>query len=531
MCLGLFAPSFLPDVHGSVPVNISGDVYVDASARVNLGGLVLVDTIPAGNARFMNCGSLTFTDSLMLALRHAKFGLFRNSGTLSFSSSNRSVSVLMHVLPGDSRQYHSISFPFKVEINSIRGMNETQTFDTDYYLLKYDGNQRATIGKNDINWRWLGDDDIGLSEHPNLNAGAAYFIYPENAMSLIFPAIAPAENPDFFNKAARFLDVAIHTGPTRPTQFGWNFIGNLQTDSFTLKANTSGYDGFAWYHTGNGAFDTKDLSEGDELLQIPFSGNAFLMQAYSFPERQSGNFTLTYTEDGSPLRSSTSAVPPAGILELTLSAAQNPYTDLLRIQRDDRYSDDFLQGEDAPKMFSFPSSGKPEFYTLVGENKLVFDKRRQVSGDIPLGINLKGDDTYTISINRQTGYNAETVLLVDNSSGVETLHNLSASPYVFQCGVSQSENHYALRIAQLTTGIEQEREAETEIVVYSLNRRMYVKNLRPDDVIQVYDASGRLLSGGESDTEGFSCTLPQAGAYILKVNGTRTYTTKIAVKF
>jgi hypothetical protein len=349
-------------------------------------------------------------------------------------------------------------------------------------------------------------------------------------MSLIFPAIAPATNPTFFNKAERSLSVDIHTGSTRPTQFGWNFIGNLQTDSFTLKQTTSGYDGFAWYHTGNGAFDTRDLSEGDELLQIPFTGNAFVMQAYSFPERQSGNFTVTYTESGS-FRSSTSNIPPAGVLELTLSAAQNPYTDLLRIQRDDRYADDFLLGEDAPKMFSFPSSGKPEFYTLVGENKLIFDKRQQINGDIPLGINLKGDDTYTISIASKTGYNAESVLLVDYSSGIETLHNLSRSPYTFQSGSLTSENHYALRIAQLTTGVEQKQEAETAIVVYALDRRLYVKNLRDDDIVQVYDASGRLLNGGESDVEGFSCTLPQAGVYLLKVSGARAYTTKIAVKF
>jgi hypothetical protein len=168
---------------------------------------------------------------------------------------------------------------------------------------------------------------------------------------------------------------------------------------------------------------------------------------------------------------------------------------------------------------------------VLGENKLVFDKRQQINGDIPLGINLKGNDTYTISITRQTGYDAESVLLVDYSSGVETLHNLSASPYVFQSSSLTSENHYALRIAQLTTGIEREQEVETAIVVYTLDRRLYVKNLRDDDIVQVYDASGRLLNGGESDAEGFSCTLPQAGVYILKVSGARAYTTKIAVKF
>jgi hypothetical protein len=531
MCWVFLASSFLPDAHGAVPVNISGDMYIAASARVNLGGLVLVDTVSAGNARFVNCGSLTFTDSLMLASRHAKFGLFRNSGTLSFSNSARSISVLMYFLPEDAEEYHSISFPFNVEINSIEGLNESQTFDTDYYLLKYDGRQRATIGKNDTNWRWLGDDGINLTEHPNLNAGEAYFIYPENEMSLIFPAIAPTTNPTFFNKEERSLDVTIHTGPTRPTQFGWNFIGNLQTDTFTLKASTSGYNGFVYYHEGEGAFGTIELSGNNELLQIPFSGNAFVMQAYSFPDRQSGSFTIIYTEDGSPLRSSISNIPPVGVLELTLSAAQNPYTDMLQIQRNDRYSDDFMLGEDAPKMFSFPTSGKPEFYTVLGENKLVFDKRQQISGDIPLGIDLKGDDTYTISIANQTGYDAETVLLVDYSSGEEVLHNLSASPYIFQSSSLASENHYALRIAQLTTSIEQKREAETEIVVYSLDHQLYVKNLRQDDVIQVYDASGQLLSGGESDAEGFSCLLPQAGVYILRVSGTRTYTTKIAVKF
>ncbi|MDR1121488.1 MAG: T9SS type A sorting domain-containing protein, partial [Dysgonamonadaceae bacterium] len=281
-----------------------------------------------------------------------------------------------------------------------------------------------------------------------------------------------------------------------------------------------------------GTFGTKDLSGSvDELIQIPFSGNAFVMQAYSFPVYQSGNFLTTFSADGSPLRSSTASVPSDNLLELTLSSAQSPYTDMLRIQRDDRYADDFILGEDALKMFSFPSSGKPEFYTVLGENRLVFDKRQQISGDIPLGIDLKGDDTYTISIDSKTGYNAESVLLVDYSSGVETLHNLSASPYVFQSGVSQSENHYALRIAQLTTGIEQKRESETEIVVYSLDRRLYVKNIRQDDAVWVYDASGRLLKGEQSDAEEFSCTLPQAGVYILKISGTRAYTTKIAVKF
>jgi hypothetical protein len=530
ICWVFLALSFLPDVHGAVPVNISGDMYIAASARVNLGGLVLVDTVPAGNARFVNYGSLNFADSLMLASRHAKFGLFRNSGTLFFSNNARSVSVLMYFLPDDREKYHSISFPFDVSITSIKGLNASQTFDEDYYLLKYDGNQRATIGKSDTNWRWLGEDDVKLAEQPNLNAGEAYFIYPEDEMSLIFPAITPAESPTFFNKAERSLSVDIHTGPTRPTQFGWNFIGNLQTDSFTLKASTSSYGGFVYYHEGEGAFGTIELSGNNELLQIPFSGNAFVMQAYSFPERQSGSFTVTYTEDGS-FRSSISNLPPASVLEVTLSSAQNPYTDMLRIQRDEHYTNDFMLGEDAPKMFSFPSSGKPEFYTVLGENKLAFDKRQQINGDIPLGIDLKGDDTYTISIASKTGYDTESVLLVDYSSGVETLYNLSASPYVFRSNALASENHYALRIAQLTTSVEQKQEAKTAIVVYSLDRQLYVKNLRQDDVIQVYDASGRLLDGGEFDAEGFSCTLPEAGVYILKISGIRTYTTKIAVKF
>jgi hypothetical protein len=533
MCWGLLAPGFLPDAHSALPVNISGDMYIDASARVNLSGLVLVDTVPAGNARLINSGILNFADSLMLASHHRKFGLFRNNGNLSFSNSAAgTVSVLMYFLPGNRQQYHSVSFPFGVAISSIKGLNALQTFDTDYYLMTYDGNQRATIGKNNTNWRWLGNDGISLTTHPNLNAGEGYFIYPEREMSLIFPANATVTSPTFFNKELKAINVAIHTGPTRPTQFGWNFIGNLQIDSFTLKQATTSYRGFAYYHDGNGTFKTKDFSAGnDELLQIPFSGNAFAMQAYSFPVHQTGNFLTTFSADGSPLRSSTSSVPAYEVLELTLSSVQSPYTDLLRIQRDDSYSDDFLLGEDAPKMFSFTSSGKPEFYTVLGEDKLVFDKRQQISGDIPLGIDLKGDDTYTISIGRQTGYDSETVLLVDNSSGVETVHNLSASPYVFQSGVSRSESHYALRIAQLTTGIEQEREAETEIVVYSLNRQLYVKNLRQDNAVCVYDASGQVLSGGQPNAGEFSCTLLQAGVYILKVSGTRTYTTKIAVKF
>jgi hypothetical protein len=537
MCWGLFAPGLLPDVHSTLQVNISGDMYIATAASVYLKGLVLVDTVPAGNARLINYGSLTFDDSLMLASRHRKFGIFRNNGTLSFSKSAAgTVSVLMYFLTGDQKKYHSFSFLFDVAISSIKGLNEPQTFDTHYYLMTYDGKQRATIGLNNTNWRWLGNDGISLTSHPNLNTGEAYFIYPERAMSLVFPVIAPtitpAPSPTFFNKTTRSINVAIHTGPTRPTQFGWNFIGNLQTDSFTLKQSTTSYRGFAYYHDGNGTFKTKDLSSVvDELIQIPFSDNAFVMQAYSFPAYQTGSFPTTFSADGSPLRSAISGVPSDDVLELTLSSVQSPYTDMLRIQRDDCYSDDFMLGEDAPKMFSFPSSGKAEFYTVLGENKLVFDKRRQISGDIPLGIDLKGDDTYTISINKQTGYDAKTILLVEYSSGVEKLHNLSASPYVFQSGISQSENHYALRIAQLTTGIEQEQKSETEIVVYSLNRQLYVKNLRKDDAVWVYDASGQLLSGGQSDAGEFSCTLPQAGIYILKVSGARAYTTKIAVKF
>ncbi|MDR1122267.1 MAG: T9SS type A sorting domain-containing protein [Dysgonamonadaceae bacterium] len=531
----LLASCFLlaQNAQSAVPVNICGDMYIQENTRVNLDGRVLVDTVADGNARLVNCGAMNFTDTLLLASRRQKFGLVRNSGTLSFSSSKPgTVGVLLYFLTGDSRKYHSLSFPFDVAINSIRGLNAPQTFDTDYYLMTYDGAQRAAIGKNDINWRWISDaDGIRLDDYPDLKAGEGYFIFPEQDMSLIFPANTPAANPTFFDKEEKTRDVLIHTGPTRPTQFGWNFVGNLQTDSFKLKPSTSGYSGFVYYHAGDGTFSYKDFSEdADELLQIPFSGNAFVMQAYSFPEHQSGIFTVTYTEEGS-FRSSASGVSAANVLELTLTAAQNPYTDLLRIQRDDRYSDGFVQGEDAPKMFSFRSSGKPEFYTVLGEQKLVFDKRRQTGGDIPLGIDLKGDDTYTISINKQTGYEQETALLVAQVSGVETVHNLSASPYVFQSGELQTESRYALRMAaRLSTGIEQAQEAKTEIVAYSRNHQLHVKNLRQADAVQVYDASGQLLSDGDSNAGEFSCTLPQAGVYILKVSGARAYTTKIVVK-
>jgi hypothetical protein len=85
MCWGFLARSFLPDVHGDVPVNILSDVYIDASARVSTGGRVSADTVPAGNAHLMNCNILNFTGSLMQASPAGKAGTC--CGTLSPGSS------------------------------------------------------------------------------------------------------------------------------------------------------------------------------------------------------------------------------------------------------------------------------------------------------------------------------------------------------------------------------------------------------------------------------------------------------------
>jgi hypothetical protein len=219
------------------------------------------------------------------------------------------------------------------------------------------------------------------------------------------------------------------------------------------------------------------------------------------------------------------------VFELDLYGSNDSDPDYLRVLTSEKYSDAYVVGEDADKIFRDEKDLHPEFYTILENEPMQFNRLHALTptDEIPVGLILKENGEYTIELNKDKmiGYEGTdlNIYLVDKYNG-NLWHNLLEKSYTFNAS-GTIEDRFVLRVANAPTGI---LTPNSNIIVYADGNAAHVRNLTIGDEVSIYNINGQLVSRGTANTSEQSYRLPGTGVYVVKVAGSETFVSKVINK-
>lgn len=179
-------------------------------------------------------------------------------------------------------------------------------------------------------------------------------------------------------------------------------------------------------------------------------------------------------------------------------------------------SEGYTLGED---FFYFTENvdGEPfvnQFYSLDQDEPRSFNHRKKENQAISLGGCLANAGDYTISLNG-TNTTAKSVLLTDTYDGTTT--ELTTDSYTFSVNDSVVLNNRFI----VTFSFAPDMPTDTyiteanQIIVYGNADNCNINNLTTDEIVMIYDATGRLVYNQIAQTDNLNITLIP-GTYIVR---------------
>ena len=544
--VGLFLVSAINAQDEPVAINIVGDVKVASSGVIYSKGAMYSNISATGkNGHITNEGVLNLPKGIVFVSDDTTDGTLLNKGTVSFTGAEQSdVKVIKKY--SIAKRYYSISLPFDVRVGDIKDITGNKIFDVDFYIKYYDGQSRADNGMpesgSDPNWKWIDADNPDvITQYPDYNnyilkAGVAYFIYPNEPMEIVF--YANANISDIYATQDKSIGLTFFTkkkpdSQTTEKSFGWNFVGNKQTCNFKISEDpencyiTGDFGAAVHYYTYDTSHNvwfwkTADPN-WDDILMSPYTG-CF----YQIGE----DTTLGYLKEGRDFfegdisfRNDKKQKAYTDIIELNLDK-DGESKDLLRVISGENYSNDFVAGEDAIKMFT-PILTNPDFYCVVNDNSVIYNKIPATQNEVPLGIRTGESGTYTIRLNTQYGYEGKNIILEDKELNVT--QDLAVESYSFSAGKINTKDRFVLRFADNYTNIDNPESGN--IIVYTENNTVYVRNIAEGDLVQIYSTGGSLVKSEVASNSEISIPLGYiSGVYIVKITGSKSLVTKVVIK-
>ncbi|MBR6826953.1 MAG: leucine-rich repeat protein [Prevotella sp.] len=378
------------------------------------------------------------------------------------------------------------SVPYDVNVSEI-----TSTHPDDPFAIRtYDGQKRAE-GKNSEAWVNLTKDDV-------LHAGQGYIIRTTNSTSgqyynnYFLPSVNNANKPKYFTN-----DHVAVTLANYPTEFAhnrsWNFLGNPYPCYFDIRAMQTTAPITIWNRRGS--YETYSPQDDDYVLN---PGQAFFIQ------RPLDNDEVVFLKEGRQMNTSIrdtiyynsaramTRVKPRRVFNVILTAEDHGETEMVdrtRFVINESATVGYDAGLDAPKFFSL-EQGVAHLYTIVDRLQYAINERPAADGQILLGMQLPVGGTYTLALNSKT---AETVTLVDNETGTETLLT-DTGGYTFQANAGTNNNRFVLHLGSPTV---------VEPVAVELQQTE-----------QLFDLQGRKVANGQMVNGQWSNSQLTKGIYI-----------------
>lgn len=139
--------------------------------------------------------------------------------------------------------------------------------------------------------------------------------------------------------------------------------------------------------------------------------------------------------------------------------------------------------------------GTVDFYSLVGDNKLViqgrplpFDNNQMV----PMGYMTPAAGTFKIALNQFDGlFSEQTVFLVDHLTN--TIHNLKSGSYTFNTMAGTHNNRFELKFTTETLNAVDHQIDSKKVIVASKNNTVTITAEESIDSVNIYDLTGKLL--------------------------------------
>lgn len=155
-----------------------------------------------------------------------------------------------------------------------------------------------------------------------------------------------------------------------------------------------------------------------------------------------------------------------------------------------------------------------QFYSIDQDYALAFNHRKKENQAISLGGCLANAGDYTISLNG-TNTTAKSVLLTDTYDGTTT--ELTTDSYTFSVNDSVVLNNRFI----VTFSFAPDMPTDTyiteanQIIVYGNADNCNISNLTTDEIVMIYDATGRLVYNQIAQTDNLNITLIP-GTYIVR---------------
>ncbi|WP_430812320.1 MULTISPECIES: Ig-like domain-containing protein [unclassified Carboxylicivirga] len=473
---------FEPNANVIIPSNVSFSATLSGTAVVNdltieYGGRLIVND----NAQLDITGSLNLNSDLNSNADLIILG----SGAVT----SEDVCVKQVISSGNRLYYTAVP---------VNGMSLDQIPNS--FLLYY--------------WDNATGDWLTESGNAALEVGKGY-IYAGDAQTLSFKGL--------IHSAPKSIEIK------RGKSVGWNLIGNPYTCAIDWRyvGRSSGAveNAFWIYDNQNdnyGAYNAP-LGAGTNIESplIP-SNHAFWVKVA--PSSVTGTESVSFDDDcknyvnNSYLKSTESRLFP----RLRLSAINGVYKDELVIAFGDglvdptefkttKYfttSDNFVQpyiAEDEAK------------YCIYGLSPI-----EQSDVIVPLSLQVPSTGTFTLRRIELTNIDETTdVYLEDRGAGdVPVIVDLKKeASYSFSADKGDCQGRFQIRFAPAeATGIEDELNESSSIVIRSINNTLLIENLPLlENVISVYTLSGNKLVETSTASSSYSCALTTSGIYLVQV--------------
>ena len=576
----------------TVPMTILGDVYIANGGKMKSEGTVHLKAIDdEKTGRVDNYGKFVMVDSIILYTNDLLDGLLRNGegpGDGEVQAGNVAVRKNLSV----TNTWYTFSLPFDVDIyNGIRttfGNGRKLVRGTDFEIQFYDAYKRSQTGKHgDQNWvvvPYDGSDSIiniykaqyFSSDNKTMSKGRAYRIAVKFSQldgewvankgknyDIEFVAKGSQDITELFTMDDKGLSLKynainpaliIPVNPNTPpdgdahNSDGWNIIGGLNSDLFSLNGNNLDYDRTV-YVIQNGEREWEPYyplaakANKDGLLR-PYgaifikSDGTNLLYAKS-ETRDAGSFggfaykyggNIIKPEVGAPLFRS-SKMADYDLFELDIEDAKNS-SNLKKtyFKFNNKYSSFYKSSEDDITWSTAKSDTKTVVWSLAAmegkgiNNYLFVNALPYGEQEIPLGVSIPSAGEYIFSLKHITmgvDDKIRSVILWDKVEDIKI--ELLQTDYRLQAnGNFNTENRFVIFFNNKDVTALDKMPDLLDIYGYVEDNILTIKNLQPGDRVQVLDLTGRTIVMGIASGNRFTAPLNQKGIYIVNVRGGKT---------
>lgn len=149
--------------------------------------------------------------------------------------------------------------------------------------------------------------------------------------------------------------------------------------------------------------------------------------------------------------------------------------------------------------------GSSKMYSLIDNKPFIIQGRAfpfDQNDVVPMGYNATAFGRFTVAIADVVGLNEKKVYLQDKV--LNSIHDLTASPYVFDSEAGTFNNRFELRYTNETLSNPDFNQVASSVIAFGSNGQLHVKStLEKINSVTVYDVLGRLLHSqkGQSTNE------------------------------